>query len=577
MAAALLGIPNAAAQVTPGTVLQDALIGDPDSPFAGAFPYPASPIGNPFWEPNHPGFDLVQKQVALGKALFWDEQLSSDSTVACGTCHAMKAGGTDGREGAFGQNQKFGSPGMFPQDGLEEYRQEALNTPLSTSPPARPVNRMKRVTEFTAPTMINAVFFNQLFWQHRAGPSFNVQNDSTVELDDFKEFAAAESLSAFPQVNPTEMSHDKLEWDSGLIQAKLADSSILRLATPSTVPPDIQWLLGNTYEDIFEALYGPGVGGGTAVTRERVAMSIAHYMRTLISDQAPILTGALTVDQRRAFTIMRSNVCFTCHSSSTAPTPLPGGGMLDKFDALLSDGRLHSISLPPPGHQIVDENGVPGLPFVKTPSLLNLGLRNRFFHSGQIRDIDTLLSFYNDELSTSPAFVFTPQLTPLQKSWMRSLWVDGFTDPRVANAQFPFDRPDLYSERLTAIGATENLFGDATPGLLGAPLIISNPPAVGAEPWFKAGLANALPGAVAMFGLSTSVTGTTGLMLGGSIQWSSPVVVAPDRMATWQEEIDPLLGATAVIGQSFVGQWLINDASGAPGFTATSAARYLVH
>ncbi len=41
---------------------------------------PCKPFG--YTEVNH----LSMKRV-LGKILFWDEQLSSDDTVACGTCH----------------------------------------------------------------------------------------------------------------------------------------------------------------------------------------------------------------------------------------------------------------------------------------------------------------------------------------------------------------------------------------------------------------------------------------------------------------------------------------------------------
>ena len=35
------------------------------------------------------------EKALLGKALFWDEQLSSDNTMACGTCHRPAAGGSD--------------------------------------------------------------------------------------------------------------------------------------------------------------------------------------------------------------------------------------------------------------------------------------------------------------------------------------------------------------------------------------------------------------------------------------------------------------------------------------------------
>jgi len=40
---------------------------------------------------------VTEEKRVLGKILFWDEQLSSDNTVACGTCHRPAAGGADSR------------------------------------------------------------------------------------------------------------------------------------------------------------------------------------------------------------------------------------------------------------------------------------------------------------------------------------------------------------------------------------------------------------------------------------------------------------------------------------------------
>ena len=44
---------------------------------SAALPPVPVPAENPITEPKR----------VLGKILFWDEQLSSDNTVACGTCH----------------------------------------------------------------------------------------------------------------------------------------------------------------------------------------------------------------------------------------------------------------------------------------------------------------------------------------------------------------------------------------------------------------------------------------------------------------------------------------------------------
>ena len=51
------------------------------------FPPPPTPAANP----------TTAEKALLGKALFWDEQLSSSRTVACGTCHRHDHGGCDPR------------------------------------------------------------------------------------------------------------------------------------------------------------------------------------------------------------------------------------------------------------------------------------------------------------------------------------------------------------------------------------------------------------------------------------------------------------------------------------------------
>ena len=54
-----------------------------------ALPPVPVPAENPVTEPKR----------VLGKMLFWDEQLSSDGSIACGTCHRPAQGGADPRVG----------------------------------------------------------------------------------------------------------------------------------------------------------------------------------------------------------------------------------------------------------------------------------------------------------------------------------------------------------------------------------------------------------------------------------------------------------------------------------------------
>ena len=72
----------------------------------------------------------------LGKILFWEEQLSSDNTVSCGTCHRPAFGGTDPRLGLHpgpdgihgfddpetGIDDVIGSPGVIRADPQGHYR-----------------------------------------------------------------------------------------------------------------------------------------------------------------------------------------------------------------------------------------------------------------------------------------------------------------------------------------------------------------------------------------------------------------------------------------------------------------------
>lgn len=55
-------------------------------------------------------------KVALGKALFFDPQLSSDKSISCASCHQFSKGGADGREIAIGTKQRkgqFNTPTIF--------------------------------------------------------------------------------------------------------------------------------------------------------------------------------------------------------------------------------------------------------------------------------------------------------------------------------------------------------------------------------------------------------------------------------------------------------------------------------
>ena len=101
-------------------MLAEILPADAGAPNAALPPVPVPPE-NPITEPKR----------VLGKILFWDEQLSTDDSVACGTCHQPHTGGADprlaihpGPDASFGtQDDVFGSAGVV--------RRNASGTPVS--------------------------------------------------------------------------------------------------------------------------------------------------------------------------------------------------------------------------------------------------------------------------------------------------------------------------------------------------------------------------------------------------------------------------------------------------------------
>ena len=46
-------------------------------------------------QPVPPQNPITPQKAILGKLLFWEEQMSSNNRVACGTCHTIAAGGGD--------------------------------------------------------------------------------------------------------------------------------------------------------------------------------------------------------------------------------------------------------------------------------------------------------------------------------------------------------------------------------------------------------------------------------------------------------------------------------------------------
>ena len=154
------------------------IVGDPPDP-GKVWPHPVSPPGNPFPRDSAPPAQVAERdaKVRLGKLLFWDEQVSIDNTVACGTCHAIAGGGgTDARLGAVFtgggiNNGNFGAFGVIPQS-------KDASGSIVFGDGSSGIDR--QVTPLHTPTMIGAFMLARQFWETAGsvGPAF-LQNDGT--------------------------------------------------------------------------------------------------------------------------------------------------------------------------------------------------------------------------------------------------------------------------------------------------------------------------------------------------------------------------------------------------------------
>ena len=369
---------------------------------------------------------ITEEKRILGKILFWEEQVSSDDTVACGTCHLPFAGGADPRLGlhpgpdsTFGNDDDvFGSPGVALAD--------SNNLPISHPD----FGFDPQVTRRAAPVFIGAQYSEELFVDGAAGSQFLDPLTGVVRI---ASGGALESQAARPPLSVAEMSHQDRDWAA--VVAKVEAAVPLALAT--NLPSDVAARLASspTYPDLFTDAFGD-----SSVSPDRIAFALATYQRTLVPDQTPWDafmagdTSALTASQQLGWDAFKVSLCATCH---TPP--------------LFSDNQFHNIGVRPPAED-TGRQEVTGLTEdrgkFRSPTLRNAALKSSFMHNGRLMTMAEAVDFYLDARGDQ----FPDNLDPLMPQVdipvelqvpLLDFLENGLTDPRVENEQFPFDRPTL--------------------------------------------------------------------------------------------------------------------------------------
>ncbi|MEZ5066944.1 MAG: cytochrome c peroxidase [bacterium] len=375
------------------------------------------PLQNPITEPKR----------VLGKILFWEEQLSTNDLVACGTCHRPAAAGGDPR---LARHPGLDGTFFTPDDVLGSLglaRTNAAGQPVSD-----PIFGFDpQVTSRAAPSFLTGQFAPELFWDGRAGNAFEDPETGQILIPIG---GALESQSLVPILSDVEMAHEGMLWSE--VTGKLGPAVPLGLA--SDLPADVQAALasGPSYPDLFAAAFGD-----PAITASRIAFAIATYERTLVPDQTPWDAfvagnpGALTPGQQQGLGFFQNSPCSICHQPP-----------------FFTNHTFRNVGLRPVAED-VGRQGVTGLPQdrgrFKVPSLRNVGLKTRFMHNGQLVSLEDVVGFYANPARQFPdnrdplvPVPVPPQVVPALVDFLRN----GLTDPRVAAETFPFDRPTLRSE-----------------------------------------------------------------------------------------------------------------------------------
>ena len=504
--------------------------------------------------PFPPENPITEEKAILGKFLFWEEQVSSDNTTACGTCHFPTSGGGDprtasilnihpGPDGQFGTADDVrGSRGVVGSNTDGSLRNDGTFFPLP------------QVTGRKSPSFVGAMYDQFLFWDGRAGEAL-VDPETLVTVIPLG--AALEAQALGPIVSDVEMAcRARVTAD---VVSKLQTARPMRLAR--SLPPDMAAVLTptTTYPDLFAAAFGD-----PQITPVRFAMAIATYERTLRPDQT-----AWDAFNQGNFAILTPNQllgkqlfegianCSECH-----PAPQ------------FTDNNFHDIGVRPE----VEDLGRGAITSLKsdegrfkTPSLRNVKLRAPYFHNGGKVDLSEVLLFYNAG-GDFPNPNLDPQIFALNLSHPERLAIIDFIenallDPRVEAGVSPFDKPGLRSQE----PPNPLVYGSGSPGSDGiVPYMLAPVPAMIGSEHFPIGVADALGGAEALVAFGV-LPASPGMQVLGSPLHIHPLtpVLAWTTMTLWgptgvpgaghRSLVMPIPDNPAFDGLTFFGQWFVAD------------------
>ncbi|PYN96141.1 MAG: hypothetical protein DMD91_22605 [Candidatus Rokuibacteriota bacterium] len=450
--------------------------------------------------PARTGGDIINNAAAirLGKALFWDMQAGGDGQIACATCH-FHAGADNrtfntlhpGPDGIFasggvtaaGQNftpsnivndDRVGSQGIVGSifvsiDANPNHAADNCNANETA-----PFFHNRRVTGRNTPSVVNAVFNRQNFWDGRANDNFNgndpfgLTGNAGGAIGTTVTNSSLASQAVGPPNNPTEMSCEGRTFNGpNSLAAKMLARTPLRqqFAHPqdSVLGGITNWPnpgLSRSYTQLISDAYGPAVAANAANTFSRIwGESIQAYVSTLIPDRTPFDTGTMTASQQKGQSIFGGKgQCSKCHAGAEltdASVNFAASNGLVNEDG--GDQGFHNTGVTPTAQDIGRAGTGPnGVSFsvsgndrgaFKTPALRNDKLTAPYMHNGGKATLADVVDFYNrggDVQNPELAKRIKPLgLSSSDKAALVDFLMNALTDCRTERDEAPFDHPSL--------------------------------------------------------------------------------------------------------------------------------------
>ncbi|RJQ44114.1 MAG: cytochrome-c peroxidase [Nitrospiraceae bacterium] len=216
-----------------------------------------------------------------------------------------------------------------------------------------------------SPSLINAAYNTSLFWDGRA--------------------QSLEKQALFPMMSAFEMNQNL-----DFLEEEL-----------KSVPE---------YVESFRKIFGG------EITREKIAMALASFQRTIVSKNAPVDkfldgdTNSLTPEQNRGYEIFTGKgKCVQCHSGANFTDSKFYNLGVPENPALLNDPRVtatmrftakvsgykdYRTLTEDPGRYLVTKNKKDWKAF-KTPGLREIALTGPYMHNGVFETLDEVIEFFN--------------------------------------------------------------------------------------------------------------------------------------------------------------------------------------